>query len=157
MYRKTPSFHMQTQPIHDRRAEHDCQQNKSFFYIFSSFITWHFVNMVKLDERQKAFMPRDGCAENILCLDTILRHHRKHSNLLFIASMDITKAFDSISHATIRDTLKILGIPESMTRYIMFVYKRSTSFLSCDIWKSDDITLTCGVNTLRTGDEISRL
>lgn len=108
--------------------------------------------MVTLDERQKAFLPRDGCAENIFDLDMVLRYHRQHFKPLFMASMDMAKAFDSVSHKTLRDTLCIKGMPGPMIEYVMDTYKRSTTTLVCNGWESEEIKPTCGV---KQGDPIS--
>lgn len=62
-----------------------------------------------------------------------------------MASMDIAKAFDSVSHITIRDTLHIMGLPCPMVSYIMDTYQRSVTILTCGDWESDEILLTCGV------------
>lgn len=110
------------------------------------------MRLVDLDKRQKAFVPVDGCSENIFDLDMVLRYHRQNFKPLFIASIDIAKAFDSVSHNTIRDTLTIKGVPNLMVRYIMDVYARSTTKLVCDGWESDPIHPTCGV---KQGDPLS--
>lgn len=81
-----------------------------------------------------------------------IKIHRQNFKSLFIASIDIAKAFDSVSHNTIRDTLTIKGIPNPMVRYIMDVYARSTTKLVCDGWESDPIHPTCGV---KQGDPLS--
>ncbi|CAL7932985.1 unnamed protein product, partial [Xylocopa violacea] len=83
------------------------------------------MRLVNLDKRQKAFIPADGCAENIFDLDMVLRYHRQNFKSLFVASIDIAKAFDSVSHNTIRDTLLMKGIPSPMVQYIMDVYARN--------------------------------
>lgn len=107
---------------------------------------------VKLDPRQRAFRPTDGCSENVFLLDLVLRHHREKHRPLFVASLDIAKAFDSVTHNTIRDTLKTMGLPEPMMSYIMDTYAKSTTRLCCDRWTSDIIQPRCGV---KQGDPMS--
>lgn len=119
---------------------------------FHKILARRMTTMVTLDERQKAFLPRDGCAENIFDLDMVLRYHRQHFKPLFMASMDMAKAFDSVSHKTLRDTLCIKGMPGPMIEYVMDTYKRSTTTLVCNGWESEEIKPTCGV---KQGDPIS--
>lgn len=108
--------------------------------------------LIKFDQRQRVFRPTDGCSDNVFLLDLILRYHHKHHKFLYIASLDIAKAFDSVSHTTIQETLKVMGLPNPMTTYIMDVYARSTTSLCCDSWRSNKIRLACDV---KQGDPMS--
>lgn len=110
------------------------------------------LSAVDLDQRQKAFVPVDGCAENTFRFDMLLRHHRQTFKPLYLASVDIAKAFDSVTHQTIIDTLKTKGIPGSMVSYIEYVYQNSSTSLVCGDWTSDKIHPTCGV---KQGDPLS--
>lgn len=69
---------------------------------------------VHLDSRQRAFIPSDGCSRNIFDLDIVLRHHRTQFKPLYMAPMDIAKAFDMVSHDTILAAFTNAGIPEEM-------------------------------------------
>lgn len=85
-------------------------------------IAQQMLKYVHIDARQRAFISIDGCSRNILDLDLILRYHRQNLKPLYIASMDIAKASDMVSHNTISDTLRHVGIPEELTGYIRDVY-----------------------------------
>lgn len=119
---------------------------------FHKILATRLTNTIALDPRQKAFLPTDGCAENIFCLDMILKYHRQNFKPLYMASIDIAKAFDSVSHKSIRDTLTVMGLPSLMTEYIMDTYNRCTTILTCHNWESDDIRPACGV---KQGDPLS--
>lgn len=107
---------------------------------------------VTLDQRQRAFRPTDGCSDGVFLLDLLLRHHHKNHKPLFVASLDIAKAFDSVSHKAIKNTLQVMGLPAPMIEYITDVYSRSVTRLSCDSWTSEKIRPTCGV---KQGDPMS--
>lgn len=107
---------------------------------------------VVLDPRQKAFRQVDGCSENVFLLDMLLRCYREQFKPLFIASIDVAKAFDSVTHQAINDTLLHLGVPEVMVEYIMYSYRGSCTRLVCSDWVSELIFPKCGV---KQGDPLS--
>lgn len=110
------------------------------------------VRAIELDQRQRAFRPTDGCSDNVFLLDMILRYHHKCHKPLFIASLDIAKAFDSVAHKTIQETLQIMGVPIPLVEYVGDVYSKSTTRLCCESWTSEKIKPTCGV---KQGDPMS--
>ncbi|KAH7986115.1 hypothetical protein HPB51_026713 [Rhipicephalus microplus] len=53
---------------------------------------------VKLNFRQRAFLPVDNCAENLLLLQTVIDEARHKLRPLAMASVDVAKAFDRVAH-----------------------------------------------------------
>ena len=119
---------------------------------FHKILASRLAKQVVLDQRQRAFIPADGCAENIWKFDIVLRHHRQNFKPLYLASVDIAKAFDSVTHETIMDTLVTMGVPGPMVAYIKYVYQKSRTMIACDGWASNDIHPACGV---KQGDPLS--
>lgn len=107
---------------------------------------------IDLDHRQKAFLPKDGCAINVFEIDLILKYHRQNFKPLYMMSMDVAKAFDSVSHETVKDTLTAMGVPPPMIEYIMYTYENGSTTLKCGDWESDAIKPTRGV---KQGDPLS--
>lgn len=107
---------------------------------------------VNLDDRQCAFRPLDGCAINTLVLDLVLRSHQQKLRSVFVATLDVSKAFDSVSHETIRRSLLSKGVPIFLTNYIMSTYVFSQTILSSKAWRSDPIHPERGV---KQGDPLS--
>lgn len=105
-----------------------------------------------IDARQRAFRSTDGCADNTFLLDIILRTHRKRFRSLYMASLDISKAFDSVSHSAIAAVLTEIGIPGPMIQYLIEVYKGSKTYLEEGTWTSAPIHPERGV---RQGDPLS--
>ena len=58
--------------------------------------------VITLNVRQKAFVPVDGCLENTLLLDFLIKYLRRGGKNLNLVGIDLAKAFDSVSHHTIR-------------------------------------------------------
>lgn len=98
-----------------------------------------------LDERQRAFRAVDGCSINTHLVDLALKHHRKYTKNLYMASIDISKAFDSVTHQAIEDTMRHYGFPPQLVDYIMRVYQNSYTTLACDDWTSERCHPTIGV------------
>lgn len=94
---------------------------------------------LNIDSRQRAFKPTDGCSDNVFLLDTLLRFHRKKYQSLYVASLDVAKAFNTVTHATITATLQSLGVPSPMINYLQQVYERSKTRMEGDDWVSQPI------------------
>lgn len=60
---------------------------------FHKILARRLTSMVPLDSEQKAFLPKYRGAENIFCLNLILRY-RQNFKLLYLASTDIAKTND---------------------------------------------------------------
>lgn len=71
---------------------------------------------------------------------------------MFLAAIDVSKAFDSVSHAAIRKVAEGIGLPKPMIEYLMFVYQHSATRLMGDDWTSAPIRPRRGV---RQGDPLS--
>ncbi|CAF1318595.1 unnamed protein product [Adineta steineri] len=48
--------------------------------------------------KQKGFKPLNGVGQNVALLHNLLRHARTNKNNLFVRLLDVSKAFDSVSH-----------------------------------------------------------
>lgn len=59
-----------------------------------------------LYKRLSAFIKADGCADKATPIDLILRQQHQTHTSAYIASLDVSKAFDSVSHVAMFDTLK---------------------------------------------------
>ena len=108
--------------------------------------------LISLDERQREFRATDGCADNVFLLDLILRHHHTRHKSLYIASIDVAEAFDSVAHSAIMQTSGARGCPEPMLDYVRSVYSEATTTITSDGWQSHAIHPIHGV---RQGDPLS--
>lgn len=107
----------------------------------------------KFDDRQKAFSNCDGTMENLTILSTIMADAKKRMKQVHIASLDIRKAFDSVPHAVVIDTIHKLGCHPSFVNYIKRLYEMARTFLQYQ-GSEDMIDVRCGV---LQGDPLSPL
>jgi hypothetical protein len=61
------------------------------------------------DERQRAFLPMDGCSENLTVLNSLIQSARMRRRELHLASLDISKAFDSVPYEAVISAIVKLG------------------------------------------------
>lgn len=109
---------------------------------------------VQFDPRQRAFFPMDGCAENITYLDLLLRDHKQRHASCYLAMLDVGKAFDSLSHEAIINTLESFNMSRGFIKYIGNLYARSSTSLVGNGWNSKPIHPRSGV---KQGDPMSPL
>uniref|UniRef100_L7M1A0 Putative tick transposon n=1 Tax=Rhipicephalus pulchellus TaxID=72859 RepID=L7M1A0_RHIPC len=108
---------------------------------------------IPLDLRQRAFIPADGCAENVMLLQTIM-NEAKHSLVpLAMASVDVAKAFDRVTHQAIVHGLRCKGVSDEFCDYIADYYSMATTVLGMN-GKTLLVHPTRGV---RQGDPLSPL
>jgi len=90
--------------------------------------------LLDINLRQRVFRSTDGCADNTFLLDTLLRYHRTKYKPLYMAALDINKAFDLVSYPIIIAILKNIGVPSLMVKYLTKVYTRSKTRLEGEDW-----------------------
>ena len=87
---------------------------------------------VNLNKRQRAFIPADGCFENVLLLDHIVKRARKTPCELDIFGIDLSKAkaFDSVSRHSVTRALRHQGLEEEFITYTTNVFNGCTTEIS---------------------------
>lgn len=105
-------------------------------------------------DSQRAFMPADGVAENLLCLHATVDDAYRKLNQLHVASLDVAKAFDTVNHQAMLDIARGAGIPGPFIRYIGNLYASATTYLDLRGAPKTPIRVARGV---RQGDPLSPL
>ena len=72
-----------------------------FSRLFHNILARRIENTISLNPRQKVFVRRDGIAENILLLKSIIYHHTNALRPLNMCLLDVSKALDTVSHNSI--------------------------------------------------------
>lgn len=78
---------------------------------------------------QVAFKNVDGVATNIGTLRTVIEHSRNNLKDLHIVSIDLKKAFDSVSHTAIIETVVKKGLPVEFVEYLSTLYSKAATQL----------------------------
>jgi hypothetical protein len=102
--------------------------------------------------RQKAFRKGDGLVENTYILRNVTADRKARCQSTNIAFLDVSKAFDSVSHESIFLAAASAGIPDPLVRYIRSVYTGSQTQLRVNGALSQAISVNRGV---RQGDPLS--
>ncbi|BES87387.1 Reverse transcriptase (RNA-dependent DNA polymerase) [Nesidiocoris tenuis] len=124
------------------------------------FRHWHKILAKRLasveavDARQRAFRRADGTAENLIILQAMIRHAKMTRKGLYMATLDVAKAFDTVSHKAIHECLKALGAPQNFVQYVKRLYKGNTTTFQVGGKSSAPVRVRRGV---RQGDPLSPL
>ena len=76
-----------------------------------------------LSTRQKAFQSDDGLADNIWLVKSLITKSRQERKKLNMTFVDVSKAFDSVSHESIIRAASRLGAPSLFMRYLSELYR----------------------------------
>lgn len=102
---------------------------------------------------QKGFVPGlDGVGDSVIRLNAILRKARRSRRALVVVSLDVAKAFDSVSHEAILAVLRGKGSPPALTDYVARCLSRSTLRLK---WRGDRSRAIRMARGVRQGDPLS--
>ena len=67
--------------------------------------------VIKIDETQKGFVPVDGCFTNSKILQEKIKQQRKRRKAYQMVFIDLAKAFNMVTHESIRKALYRKGVP----------------------------------------------
>lgn len=97
-------------------------------------------------ERQRGFRNNiDGCRDNILMLDYILKQQNQLLKPLYMASLDVEKAFPSVSPKALLEGIRAFGAPDEFMSYMSFVYANGYTILHGQNWHSGRLVPCRGV------------
>ena len=110
-------------------------------------------NLLPFNSRKKAFMAADGVAESVCFLSSVINQHKADLQPVNIAFVDVTKAFDPVSHHSLLITAERLGFPPPFLTYVNSLYRGAQTVLRICPERSSSIKVGCGV--VRQGDPLS--
>ena len=108
---------------------------------------------IEMDDQHRAFRAgMDGCRDNTVLLDALLRSRYQQFEYTFAAILDLARAFDSVEHNAIMQAAESAGIRPLLIKYLKNLYASRTTTLSDTDWSLEPIKVTRGVNQ---GDPLS--
>lgn len=107
---------------------------------------------VEINGRQRGFQPIDGVMLNSLTLQTIIKEKRTRSKPYNIISLDLRKAFDTVSHDSVLRALRRFSFGDIFIDYIKDLYTESSTSITTIEGPTSNIPIRRGV---RQGDPLS--
>ena len=107
---------------------------------------------LSIDEFQRDFRSGDGISLNLQLLQSAINKAKTKYKNLSLCFIDVSKAFDSVSHESLIVAGRRLGMPDVFLKYISNMYSNSTTQLSDGKDFSGEIKVTRGI---RQGDTMS--
>lgn len=101
--------------------------------------------VVQLNDRQKAFVPVDGCFQNVNIIRTVIKRSRKAGIEVNVVFLDLAKAFDTVTHDSIRKAMARKGLPREVIEHIMDFYNGAKTQFSTNEGRTGDIEILSGV------------
>ena len=101
---------------------------------------------IHLDDRQKGFVPVDGCFKNVKVLQQLIKLQRLKKKEYSIVFIDLAKAFGTVLHNSISIGLKCKGISEQVISTILEMYTESYTYISVGGKPPDSLKLILASN-----------
>uniref|UniRef100_A0A3Q2Y7G9 Reverse transcriptase domain-containing protein n=1 Tax=Hippocampus comes TaxID=109280 RepID=A0A3Q2Y7G9_HIPCM len=123
--------------------------------LFDGIMTKRLSKFCPMNRRQRGFLEgANGCAENLMVLDKIIKRARAKRRPLAVVLVDFAKAFDTVSHDHILAVLRQRGIDNLAYDVIKDSYINCTTAICCGGTRSELIKMKVGV---KQGDPLSPL
>lgn len=119
--------------------------------LFHRVLAARIQSLVGLSLHQRGFVSVDGTLGNSLILHEYVKHRLSCRKPYNVVSLDVKKAFDTVSHHSIRRALNRIGVPFVLTEYVMGTFNATTT-----IKVGNDCTGPIGIRRgVRQGDPLS--
>lgn len=103
-------------------------------------LAWRMRDQLAFSSTQYAFLNKDGCLEATTVLHAVLRNCHDLKRPLAMAFLDLSKAFDSISHEALGEAAEKAGLPLPMLSYLGNILRQSKSSIG-----NTNVLPGCGV------------
>jgi hypothetical protein len=113
--------------------------------LYAKIIDNRIRHLMKLNPRQKAFVPVDGCFENVAILQETVSsswRSKKETNVVFL---DLAKAFDTVRHASIQRALGRQGLDPHIISRLLDLYAEASTTASVGTASTRSININSGV------------
>lgn len=120
-------------------------------HLFNKILASRF-NTLKINSAKRGFRPLDGCIANTLGVQTIIKEHREKVKPYNVVTIDLRKAFDTVSASSIPRALRRVGIHRKTIDLIVEQYQEFSTAISCCGATTSNIPIRRGV---KQGDPLS--
>ncbi|KAJ3581332.1 hypothetical protein NHX12_016765, partial [Muraenolepis orangiensis] len=122
--------------------------------LFMAIINKRLTNACPINVRQKGFTSTPGCSENLLLVEGVRTWSRVERSSLAMVFIDLAKAFDSVSHDHLRETLVKRRTDPGIVELINDSYRGCSTRVQTDNGYTRRIAIKIGV---KQGDPLSPL
>ena len=130
----------------------------AIYKIFSKILTKRLSNTVEnnhiIHEEQNGFRPERDTFTNILTLLKIIEHSKRNKKELHLFFIDITKAYDSVEHWAVKQTLEFYNINTRFSDLIINILENNSTSMITGFGPTEPFSIESGV---KQGDPISPL
>jgi len=98
-----------------------------------------------LRKEQAGFRPHSSCVDQINTLQIVVKQSLEYRSPLYMIFVDFERAFDSLKHTAIWQTLTEWGVPTKLVNIIKELYNKSTCQVIHRNRKSESIPMRNGV------------
>lgn len=120
--------------------------------LYSSILELRLRSVVPLSARQRGFISSPGCEENLMLLESAIKKAKIRNGETVFVSLDLAKAFDTVSHDHIQKRLRDFGVCEPFRNVIADMYEDSSTRFECASGTTGPIPIRRGV---KQGDPLS--
>jgi hypothetical protein len=96
-------------------------------------------------ELQFGFKPGIGCADVIFSVKTVVDYFVSRGSMVYASTLDLRKAFDSVNHCDLYNTLLVAGIPPPIVDIIRCWYNKLFVNVRWNNQISNTFHVSCGV------------
>ena len=120
--------------------------------LFHRLLATRLSSRIHYSSRQRAFTKGDGIADNVFLLRCLLKDSCEELKPLSLVFLDVSKAFDSVSHDSLFLAAKRMGVPGPFIEYLRCLYSEASTRLQIGEELSEPLAQNRGV---KQGDPLS--
>ena len=98
-----------------------------------------------LGECQNGFRKGRRCQDNLLIMDTLIALAKSSGKEMYVAMLDITKAYDRVCRETLWAKFRMMNMPEKYVRIFTECYKKPMGFVRFQGMETDWIGMPIGL------------
>ena len=112
--------------------------------VFHRLLATRLSSGIPFQSRQSAFTKGDGIADNVFLLRCLLRDSCEERKPLSLVFLDVSKAFDLVSHDSLFLAAKRMGVPGPFIEYLRCLYSEAATRLQVGEYLSEPLVQNGG-------------